>query len=105
VAVEISKLLVINGKSISVADIKSAAVVIGQIYEGRANGKTVDEIEKQIAPALESIAADAINLFAPGFGGVAVGIVAFIWSNSIPFGQLTQEQQNTIMDRQGAGPT
>jgi hypothetical protein len=101
-SIDISRLLVLpNGKAVSVADIKSAAQVVAQIYEGRANGQTTAQIEAAIAPALETIAADAINLFVPGFGGLAVGLVEFVIKDSIPFGQLPQEQQNAIMDRQG----
>jgi hypothetical protein len=84
----------IGGISFQVSDFEKAAdVIIDGVRDGKKPEQIVDALEPSLLPIIETIA----GAFIP-YGGVAIELIAFILSKSVPFKNLPQEAQNRWMD-------
>ncbi len=96
-----SATIMIEGISIPVSDFEAIA---NHIIDGVKNGNNPDDILKSIGPDILPIAETVASALIP-YGGALIALLVFAYSKSIPFKNLPQEEQNRLMNMQGAGPT
>ena len=78
--------------------------VANAIIGGVKNGKTPEDVIASLAPDALAVAELIAGALVP-YGGAVIELLAFIYSKSIPFKSLSQEEQNAWFDRFGAGGT
>jgi hypothetical protein len=85
----------IGGISFQVSDFEKAAnVIIDGVRDGKKPEQIVDALEPSLLPIVETIASGFIP-----YGCLAIELIAFILSKSVPFKSLPQEAQNRWMER------